>query len=82
MKIRQIRRLRYRLVFAEANKIQTDTDLREWQNLKPVGREFGSPDYERLLKQDISKGVIFDFPSEALVQDILNQRRKSKNVLG
>lgn len=33
MKIRQIRRLRYRLVFAEANKIQTDTDLREWQNL-------------------------------------------------
>lgn len=25
---------------------------RAWENMAPVGREFGSPDYERLMKED------------------------------
>lgn len=30
---------------------QSDED-RAWDNMAPVGREFGSPDYERLMEQD------------------------------
>ncbi len=27
---------------------------RDWVNMAPVGREFGSPDYDRLIQQDFS----------------------------
>lgn len=35
----------------DPNAAQSDDD-RAWDNMAPVGREFGSPDYERLMEQD------------------------------
>ncbi|OGQ60220.1 MAG: hypothetical protein A3J24_09905 [Deltaproteobacteria bacterium RIFCSPLOWO2_02_FULL_53_8] len=32
--------------------IQTDDDLSDWDHVIPVGREFGSADYERLAELD------------------------------
>ncbi|WP_166651929.1 hypothetical protein [Roseateles toxinivorans] len=32
-----------------------------WDNMRPVGREFGSPDFERLMDKDRRNGVgVFD----------------------
>jgi hypothetical protein len=28
-----------------------------WDQMSPVGREFGSPDFERLMEEDFHKGV-------------------------
>jgi len=40
------------------DSIQED---RPWDNLQPVGREFGSPDFERLTEEDHRNGVgVFD----------------------
>jgi hypothetical protein len=34
---------------------------RLWDQMRPVGREFGSPDFERLMEEDRRNGVgIFD----------------------
>ncbi|HEY4084136.1 MAG TPA: hypothetical protein VGM81_25900 [Burkholderiaceae bacterium] len=34
---------------------------RQWDQMRPVGREFGSPDFERLMDEDRRNGVgIFD----------------------
>lgn len=30
------------------------TEDRDWLNMAPAGREFGSPDYERVMQQDFS----------------------------
>lgn len=35
----------------DSNALPSDED-RAWDNMPPVGREFGSPDYERLMEQD------------------------------
>lgn len=28
-----------------------------WQDMSPVGREFGSPDYERLMREDFERAI-------------------------
>ena len=34
---------------------------RFWDEIQPVGREFGSPDFERLMDEDFRNGVgVFD----------------------
>lgn len=34
---------------------------RLWDQMPPVGREFGSPDFERLMQEDLRDGVgVFD----------------------
>lgn len=44
-----------------------------WDQMPPVGREFGSPDFERLMEEDYRSGVgVFD-PSR--------QRQKSRHNL-
>ena len=36
-------------------------EVRLWDRMRPVGREFGSPDFERLMEEDRRNGVgIFD----------------------
>lgn len=38
-----------------------DEELRSWDEMQPVGREFGSPDFERLMAEDARAGVgVFD----------------------
>lgn len=32
-------------------------DLREWDQMAPIGREFGSPDFERLMATDDPAGA-------------------------
>jgi hypothetical protein len=29
-----------------------------WDNMAPVGREFGSPDYERLMQEDLAQSFV------------------------
>lgn len=29
-----------------------ESELREWDAMRPVGREFGSPDFDRLMEED------------------------------
>lgn len=42
---------------------------RLWDQMRPVGREFGSPDFERLMEQDRSGGVSdIEIPEELPVQ--------------
>ena len=37
---------------ATATNDMGDRELQEWDRMAPVGREFGSPDYERLEELD------------------------------
>ncbi|MFG6460102.1 hypothetical protein ACG04Q_00880 [Roseateles sp. DXS20W] len=38
-----------------------DQELLSWDEMRPVGREFGSPDFERLMAEDARAGVgVFD----------------------
>ena len=38
-----------------------DKELRLWDQMVPVGREFGSPDFERLMEEDFGLGRgVFD----------------------
>lgn len=38
-----------------------DHELRLWDAMPPIGREFGSPDFERLMDEDAQAGVgVFD----------------------
>ena len=38
-----------------------DEELRLWDQMAPVGREFGSPDFERLMEEDFGLGRgVFD----------------------
>jgi len=38
-----------------------DEELRLWDQMPPVGREFGSPDFARLMSEDQRDGVgVFD----------------------
>lgn len=38
-----------------------DQELRLWDGMPPIGREFGSPDFERLMDEDWRAGVgVFD----------------------
>ena len=42
-------------------KTAFDQELRLWDEMPPIGREFGSPDFERLMDDDRRAGVgVFD----------------------
>lgn len=57
MNIRMIKRRAYRsaLFLIEERKRWYSDDMRAWERVPPVGREFGSPDYERLVREDCEK---------------------------
>jgi hypothetical protein len=38
--------------FYNTRFIWWSAEYRAWENMAPVGREFGSPDYDRLMKED------------------------------
>jgi hypothetical protein len=41
----------------------------EWDRIAPVGVEFGSPDYERLMQEDFDKREGIFAPPDLLVQE-------------
>jgi len=44
-----------------AQHMRSTLEDRLWDQMRPVGREFGSPDFERLMEEDRRKGSgIFD----------------------
>jgi hypothetical protein len=45
-------------------------DEKAWLDMAPVGREFGSPDYERLMQQDFERAI------RAGIEDVKNGRIK------
>jgi len=46
-----------------------DQELRLWEEMRPVGREFGSPDFERLMDEDARAGVgVFDPVLKSLIR--------------
>lgn len=49
--------IKSRLAQYEPNAPRPKED-QEWQNLVPVGREFGSPDYERLMEEESNKILV------------------------
>lgn len=49
----------------DPNELQSEED-REWDNMPAVGREFGSPDYERLMDQD---RATFQLNLSSLIQE-------------
>lgn len=52
--------------------------LREWDSMAPVGREFGSPDFEQLMEADRRAGVgVFD---PALKEVFRSVERVSKDA--
>lgn len=52
MSVRKIKRRISNLMYARLYRkpVRLSDELRFWNNIAPVGREFGSPDFERLLK--------------------------------
>lgn len=45
-----------RLMHSRLHKRSLELDeLRRWDDIAPVGREFGSPDFERLLAEDVRR---------------------------
>lgn len=49
----------------DPDTLPSDED-REWENMAPIGREFGSPDYERLIALD---QAVFDSNLSSLIKD-------------
>lgn len=52
MKNRKNKHRLYRLWFQDKPYLRWSTEDRAWESMAPVGREFGSPDYERLMELD------------------------------
>lgn len=52
MKNRKDKHRLYKLWFRDSQFPRWTAKDREWNSLAPVGREFGSPDYERLMELD------------------------------
>lgn len=50
---RRISRLMYARLYGKSARLSDE--LKFWNNIVPVGREFGSPDFERLLEEDIKR---------------------------
>lgn len=46
-----------RLMHSHLHKrfVELDAELQLWDRLAPIGREFGSPDFERLHAEDIQR---------------------------
>jgi hypothetical protein len=49
---------------------------REWDSMPAVGREFGSPDFERLMEEDFLNGV-FAPEVKRLIGERSRQRRSA-----
>lgn len=49
---RRINRLAQRRLIATAH---FEAEMRTWDQITPVGREFGSSDFERLMQEDIQR---------------------------
>lgn len=55
-------------------KVQCSLEDRLWDQMPEAGREFGSPDFERLMDEDYRNRVgVFD---PALVASLLAKRRR------
>jgi hypothetical protein len=52
MKNRKNKHRLYRLWFQDKPYRRWSAEERAWESMVPVGREFGSPDYERLMGLD------------------------------
>jgi hypothetical protein len=52
MKNRKNKHRLYRLWFQDKPYLRWSDEDRAWESMAPVGREFGSPDYERLMELD------------------------------
>lgn len=57
MSARKIKRRISRLMYARLCRkpVRLSDELKFWNNIVPVGREFGSPDFERLMEEDIKR---------------------------
>lgn len=51
---------------------------RAWLNMTPVGREFGSADYARLMQEDEQAGLEWNFPSEERIAEIRLKRKEKE----
>ncbi len=47
--------MRFQIRFHNARFTWMSAEDRAWENMAPVGREFGSPDYERLTQEDLEQ---------------------------
>lgn len=49
-----------------------EDELREWDEMPPVGREFGSPDFDRLMDEDFrhQKGVFDPALHDAIMRRV------------
>lgn len=56
MKARKAKRRVLRLMHSRLHMRSLELDeLRRWDDIAPVGREFGSPDFDQLLAEDIHR---------------------------
>jgi hypothetical protein len=55
MKNRKNKHRLYRLWFQDKPYLRWSAEDRAWESMAPFGREFGSPDYERLMALDNSE---------------------------
>lgn len=66
MGIRRNKRRIYRLLQHRLTAIShLEAEMSAWDQIVPVGREFGSPDFERLLQEDVQR-----WNSERLAQGL------------
>jgi hypothetical protein len=70
----------YRLWFQVSPYSHLTAEDHAWLNMTPVGREFGSPDYDRLMEEDKQAGLEWNFPSEERVAEILLKRKKKEHI--
>lgn len=64
----------YRLWFRASPYSPLTAEDRAWLNMTPVGREFDSTDYDRLMQEDEQAGREWNFPSEERVAEIRLKR--------
>lgn len=48
---RRISGLMYARLYGKSDRLSDELQL--WERIAPIGREFGSPDFERLLEEEI-----------------------------
>lgn len=73
MRVRRRRNQRSALLRGRA---AFEAELREWDAMPPVGREFGSPDFDRLMEEDRRNGSGVFAP----VLRLLLQRRMGRST--
>jgi hypothetical protein len=78
MSARNNKKRLYSLWFQSNSYPRQTAEDHAWLNMAPVGREFGSADYDRLMQEDEQARLEWNFPIEERVAKIRLKRKEKE----